>query len=127
MRRETRQAALHYNSGETPEVVGAAVVLVGGVATGGFTLGAAGSSSVGAVSGVSTLEWCPSACCSSGTTLAKSSAGWPSSAVFMNSSQIGSAARAPVSFLPSEICLSSEATQTPHVSCGVKPMNQASV
>jgi len=56
-------------------VTGAAIVFVGGVVTGGFTLGAPGSSSVGAVSGVSTFEWCSSACCSSGTTLAKSSAG----------------------------------------------------
>jgi len=45
----------------------------------------------------------------------------------MNSNQIGKAARAPVSFLPSEICLSSKPTQTPLVICGVKPMNQASV
>lgn len=36
-------------------VAGAAVVLVGGVTTGGFSLGAAGSSVSGAVSGVSTL------------------------------------------------------------------------
>lgn len=33
-----------------------AVVFVGGAAVGGFSLGAAGSSSVGAVSGVSTLR-----------------------------------------------------------------------
>ena len=45
----------------------------------------------------------------------------------MNSSQIGSAARAPVSFLPSEMRLSSLPTQTPVVICGVKPMYQASV
>src|SRR5208282_3142385 len=42
--------------GETPDVVaGAADVFVGGVTTGGFSLGAAGSSVSGAVSGVSTL------------------------------------------------------------------------
>ena len=81
-------------------VAGAAVVLVGGVTTGGFSLGAAGSSVSGAVSGVSTLTLCSSACCSSVTTFAKSSGGWPSRAVFMNSSQIGSAAFAPVSFFP---------------------------
>ena len=44
-----------YNRGETPEVEGAVDVLIGGVGTGGFTLGAAGSSSIGAVSGVSTF------------------------------------------------------------------------
>ena len=45
----------------------------------------------------------------------------------MNSSQIGSAAWAPVSFLPSETRLSSLPTHTPAVICGVKPMYQASV
>lgn len=63
----------------------------------------------------------------SGTTLANSTSGLPLSASFMNSIQIGSAARAPVSFFPSEICLSSKPTHTPEVICGVKPINQASV
>src|SRR5713101_1619773 len=106
--------------GETPVAFAAAAVLLGGEAVGGFSLG---SSSVGAVSGVSTLMRCSPASCSNVTTLAKSSTGCPSSDAFMNSSQMGSAARAPVSFFPSDICLSSKPTQTPAVSCGVNPMN----
>ena len=48
-----------------------AAVFAGGDAAGGaagFALDAPGSSSVGAVSGVSTRIWCSPACCSSGTT-----------------------------------------------------------
>src|SRR6266478_6539317 len=116
----------HQRCREAP-VVFVAAVFAGGEAAGGFSLGAGGSSSVGAVSGVSTLMWCSPACCSSGTTLLKSIRGVPATAPCMNSSQMGSAARAPVSFFPSEICLSSKPTHTPAVSCGVNPTNQASV
>ena len=96
-------------------------------AKGGFSFGAPGSSSVGAVSGVSTLIWWSAASRSSGITLVKSSGDIPANACCINSIQIGSAARAPVSRFPSEICLSSKPTQTPLVICGVKPINHASV
>src|SRR5713101_3814082 len=114
-----------------PEGFAAAPVVVpggGGFGGGGSFFGApSGTSSVGAVSGVSTWTCLVSATLESGSTLGKSSGGLPSIAAFMNCSQMGSAAFEPVSFLPSETCLSSNPTQTPAVSEGVKPMNHASV
>ena len=68
-----------------------------------------------------------SAIFSSGSTLGKFSTGIPARAFCMNSSQIGKAARAPVSLRPNDFCWSSNPTQTPAVSCGVNPMYQASV
>ena len=50
-------------------------------------------------------------------------AGIPCIAPCIYSSHIGSAARAPVSFFPSDTRRSSFPTQTPVVSCGVKPMS----
>ena len=65
------------------------------------------STSVGALSGVSTFTFFVSATFSSGTTFWKFSMGLPSSAPCMNSSQIGRAAIAPVSGFPRDTALSS--------------------
>src|ERR1043166_662842 len=78
----------------------------------------------GALSGVST--WRLAAVCNSGGGARKSSVSRPVSATFMNCIQTGSAATAPVSLLPS-CFFSSKPIQTPQVSEGEKPMNQASV
>src|SRR6516162_11667224 len=79
----------------TPKIqgpLGSFAVFVGTEGSGAFCLGAAGSSSVGAVSGVSTLILRSTDSCSSDTTLTKSVAGVPVVAPFMNSSQMGRAA-----------------------------------
>jgi hypothetical protein len=57
---------------------------------------------------------------------AKVSFGFSAMAARMNSDQMGSAARAPVSFSPSDWRLSYP-IQVPQVTDGEKPMNQASV
>lgn len=74
-------------------------IVVEGAFEGG---GESGTSSVGAVSGVSTFTFLVNANFDSGTTFGKSSKGFSAIAAFMNPSQIGRAALAPVSPLPKE-------------------------
>src|SRR5271165_5573258 len=82
------------------------------------------SESAGSCSAVSTF--CASALGVLGGGAAKSSDSRPCRATRMKSIQIGSAAAAPVSLLPS-VFFSSKPTQTPQVIEGEKPTNQASV
>src|SRR5579863_7829530 len=80
------------------------------------------SSAAGAVSGVS--SFC--AVCGSVGGSSKAPTSLPEVAAVMKFIQIGRAARAPVSFAPSDR-FSSKPTQTPQVIAGEKPTNKASV
>src|SRR5258706_15237207 len=98
-----RVAGPQLFGGGTPGAL-SVTLLVGGRMGAGFARGEAGSSSVGAVSGVSTARGWSRASFSNGTTLAKSRGGIRAVAPCMNSSQIGNAAWAPVSFFARETC-----------------------